>query len=79
MNIQDIMLRDIADEQRKVERERAELEAAVGDECGVPWLAVFVWGALLAAIIGGAFLAGRGYERRSAAAQAILATEGSSK
>ena len=78
MNIQDIMLRDIADEQRKVERERAELEAAVGDECGFPWQAVLFL-ALLAATIVGAFLAGRGYERRSAAAQAILATEGSSK
>ena len=79
MNIQDIMIRDIADEQRKSERERAEREAAVGDKCDFPWQAVFVWGSLLAAIIGGAFLAGRGYERRSAAAQAILATEGSSK
>ena len=42
MNIQDIMLRDIADEERK-QRERDERDAAsAGDECGFPWLAVTV-------------------------------------
>ena len=41
MNIQDIMLRDIADEERKQRRERDERDAAsAGDECGFPWLAV---------------------------------------
>ncbi|MBP5509866.1 MAG: hypothetical protein J6Z49_03010 [Kiritimatiellae bacterium] len=49
MNIQDIMLRDIRDEERK-QRER--------DECGFPWLVVAVWiavalTALVAAFVGG--------------------------
>ena len=40
MNIQDIMLRDIADEERKRDKRDA---ANMGDECGFPWLAVAVW------------------------------------
>lgn len=54
MNIQDIMLRDIADEERK-QRERDERDAAnMGDECGLPWLAV-AFAALGAAFVGGMY------------------------
>jgi len=66
MNIQDIMIRDIADEQRKSERERAEREAAVGDECGFPWLAVAVWLAVALAALGAAFAGGMAYQSRRA-------------
>ena len=58
MNIQDIMLRDIADEERK-QRERDERDAAsAGDECGFPWLAVAVWLAVALAALGAAFAGG---------------------
>ena len=61
MNIQDIMLRDIADEERKQQRERDERDAAsAGDECDFPWLAVTVLiavahAALCAAFVGGMY------------------------
>ena len=56
MNIQDIMLRDIADEERKQRRERDERDAAsAGDECGFPWLAVTVWIAVALAALCAAF------------------------
>jgi hypothetical protein len=64
MNIQDIMLRDIRDEERK-QRERDERDAAsAGDECGFPWLAVAVWiavahAALIAAFVGGVYFQSR--------------------
>lgn len=58
MNIQDIMLRDIADEERK-QRERDERDAAsAGDECDFPWLAVAVWLAVRLAMLGAAFAGG---------------------
>ena len=58
MNIQDIMLRNIRDEERK-QRERAEREAAtIGDRCGFPWLAVAVWIAAGLAMLGAAFAGG---------------------
>lgn len=66
MNIQDIMLRDIADEERK-QRERDERDAAsAGDECGFPWLAVAVWLAVALAALGAAFAGGIWYESRRA-------------
>ena len=66
MNIQDIMLRDIADEERK-QRERAERDAAsAGDECAFPWLAVAVWLAVALAALGAAFTGGIWYESRRA-------------
>lgn len=64
MNIQDIMLRDIRDEERK-QRERDERDAAsAGDECGFPSLAVAVWiavahAALIAAFVGGVYFQSR--------------------
>ena len=64
MNIQDIMLRDIADEEGK-QRERDERDAAnMGDECGFPWLAVAVWLAVALAALGAAFAGGIWYESR---------------
>ena len=66
MNIQDIMLRDIADEERK-QRERAEREAAtIGDRCGFPWLAVAVWLAVALAALGAAFSGGMCYQSHRA-------------
>lgn len=67
MNIQDIMLRDIADEERK-QRERDERDAAsAGDECGLPWLAVAVWLAVaLLAALGAAFVGGMFFQSRRA-------------
>ena len=64
MTIQDIMLRDIAEAERK-ERERAEREAATnGDRCGLPWLAVAIWLAVALAALGAAFAGGIRYESR---------------
>ena len=66
MNIQDIMLRDIADEERK-QRERAERNAAtIGDRCGLQWLAVAAWLAVALAALGAAFTGGIWYESRRA-------------
>lgn len=67
MNIQDIMLRDIADEERKQRRERDERDAAsAGDECGFPWLAVAVWLAVALAALGAAFTGGMCYQSHRA-------------
>lgn len=66
MNIQDIMLRDIADEERK-QRERDERDAAsAGDECGFPWLAVTVWIAVAHAALCAAFVGGMYFQSRRA-------------
>ena len=66
MNIQDIMLRDIRDEERK-QRERDERDAAsAGDECGLPWLAVAVWIAAGLAMLGAAFAGGMCYQSHRA-------------
>ena len=66
MTLQDIMLRDIADEERK-QRERDERDAAnMGDECGFPWLAVAIWLAVALAALGAAFAGGIWYESRRA-------------
>ena len=64
MTINDIMLRDIQEAERK---ERAEREAAtIGDRCGFPWLAVAVWLAVALAALGAAFTGGIWYESRRA-------------
>ena len=66
MNIQDIMLRDFADEDRK-QRERDERDAArAGDECDFPWLAVTVWIAVALAALGAAFAGGMCYQSHRA-------------
>ena len=66
MNIQDIMLRDFADEERK-QRERNERDAAsAGDECDFPWLAVTVWIAVALAALGAAFAGGMCYQSHRA-------------
>ena len=66
MNINDIMLRDIADEERK-QRERDERDAAsAGDECAFPWLAVAVWLAVALAALVAAFVGGMCYQSRRA-------------
>ena len=67
MNIQDIMLRDIADEERKQKRKRDKRDAAnMGDECGFPWLAVAVWLAVALAALGAAFAGGMCYQSHRA-------------
>jgi hypothetical protein len=63
MNIQDIMLRDIADEERKRDKRDA---ANMGDECGFPWLAVAVWLAVALAALGAAFAGGMCYQSHRA-------------
>ena len=63
MNIQDIMLRDIADEERKRDKRDA---ANMGDECGFPWLAVAVWLAVALAALGAAFTGGMAYQSHRA-------------
>lgn len=64
MNIQDIMLRDIADEERK-QRERDKRDAAnMGDECGFPWLAAAAWLAVALAALGAAFVGGMFFQSR---------------
>lgn len=66
MNIQDIMLRDVRDEERK-QRERDERDtASAGDECGFPWLAVAVWIAVAHAALGAAFVGGMYFQSRRA-------------
>ena len=66
MTIQDIMLRDITEAERK-QSERAEREAAtIGDRCGLPWLAVAMWLAVALAALGAAFAGGIWYESRRA-------------
>ena len=66
MNIQDIMRRDIADEEHK-QRERAEREAAsAGDECDFPWPAVAGWVAVALAALVAAFTGGMCYQSRCA-------------
>ena len=60
MNIQDIMLRNIRDEERKQREERDAVSA--GDECGFPWLAVAVWLAVALAALGAAFAGGMCYQ-----------------
>ena len=66
MTIQDIMLRDIQDAERK-QSEHAEREAAtIGDRCGLPWLAVAVWLAVALAALGAAFAGGMCYQSHRA-------------
>lgn len=66
MTIDEIMLRDTRDAERK-ERERAEREtASAGDECGLPWLDVAIWIAAGLAMLGAAFAGGMCYQSRRA-------------
>lgn len=66
MTINEIMLRDIRDEERK-QRERDERDAAsAGDECGLPWLAVAAWLAVALAALGAAFAGGMCYQSHRA-------------
>lgn len=66
MTVQDIMLRNIAEAERK-QRERAEREAAtIGDRCGLPWLAVAMWLAVALAALNAAFAGVIWYESRRA-------------
>jgi len=67
MTINDIMIRDIAEADAK-ERKRAEQEAAErrqaadGDECAFPWLAVCVWIAVAILALCAAFAAGMNWQ-----------------
>ena len=63
MNIKEIMEREIAEEERR-ERARSEREAADGDDCGIPWLAVFAWIAVALAALCAAFAAGSAWQSR---------------
>lgn len=66
MTINDIMMRDIREAERK-QSELADREAAtIGDRCGLPWLAVAVWLAVALAALGAAFAGGIWYESRRA-------------
>ena len=66
MTINDIMMRDCQEEERK-QRERAERDAAsAGDKCGLPWLAVAAWLAVALAALGAAFTGGMCYQSRCA-------------
>lgn len=69
MTINDIVIRDIAEADAK-ERKRAEQEAAErrqaadGDECAFPWLAVCVWLAVALLALCAAFCAGMNWQTR---------------
>ena len=66
MTINEIMLHDIAEAQRKW-REHSELEtASAGDECGLPWLAIGIWLAAGLAMLGAAFAGGMFYQSHRA-------------
>ena len=66
MTINDIMIRNIQDAERK-QSERAErVETTWGDECAVPWLAVGIWLAVALAGLGAAFAGGMAYQSRRA-------------
>ena len=66
MTINDIMIRDIAEAERK-QSERAKREAAtIGDSCGLPWLSVAVWLTVALAALGAAITGGIWYESRRA-------------
>ena len=64
MNINDIVLRDILDEQKRqaatVSPER--VETTWGDVCAVPWLAVGIWLAVALAGLGAAFCGGMWFQ-----------------
>ena len=66
MTINDIMKRDLMEEERK-QRERAERETRdEGNDCGLPWLAVAAWLAVALAALGAAFTGGMCYQSRCA-------------
>ena len=65
MNIQDIMLRDIAEAEKKAKEQEREA-ATIGDRCGLPWLAVAIWLAVALAALGAAFSGGMAYQSRRA-------------
>ena len=68
MTINDIMMRDLMEEDRQQRKreEAAEARHDTGDECGFPWLAVAVWLAVALAALGAAFAGGIWYESRRA-------------
>lgn len=63
MTIKEIMDREIAKAER-MERNRHEREAADGDDCGMPWLAIFAWAAVALAALCAAFAAGSAWQSR---------------
>lgn len=64
MTINDIMMRDLQEEDRK-QRERAEHETRdEGNDCGLPWLAIAVWIAAGLAALCAAFAGGMYYQSR---------------
>jgi hypothetical protein len=64
MNINDIVLRNMLDEQKqqaaKVSPER--VETTWGDVCAVPWLAIGIWLAVALAGLGAAFCGGMWFQ-----------------
>ena len=66
MTINEIMMRDLMEEERKQRKreEAAEARHDAGDECGFPWLAVAVWLAAGLAMLGAAFFAGTWWQSR---------------
>lgn len=63
MNIKEIMEREIAKAER-MERDRHERGAADGNDCGMPWLAIFAWAAVALAALCAAFAAGSAWQSR---------------
>lgn len=65
MTINEIMLRDMAEEERKHKQSECD-ERCAGDECGLPWPAVAAWLAVALAALGAAFTGGMCYHSRCA-------------
>lgn len=63
MNIKEIMEREIAKAER-MERDWHERETTDGDDCGMPWLAIFAWAAVALAALCAAFAAGSAWQSR---------------
>ena len=62
MTINDIMMRDLQEEERK-QRERAERVAAtIGDRCGLPWVRIAIALFVIIAILGAVFMAGAAWQ-----------------
>lgn len=64
MNINEIMLRDIADEDRRSMKYGVRDAANIDDECDFPWLAVAEWLAVALAALVAAFAGGMCYHSR---------------
>ena len=62
MTINDIMIRDIQDAERKQSERVERVETTWGDVCAVPWLAVGICLAVALAALGAAFCGGMWFQ-----------------